>query len=97
MPLDRESKDRYSLLLVASDMGTIPQQTTRVLTVHVTDVDDHKPVFKRSLVRKASEITDVHSKISILLKILGILFHVYRNNLFLIFLKMRKNIFWPSR
>lgn len=49
-PLDRERKAQFSLLLVAADKGPVPQQTTRLLTVHVTDVDDHKPVFRRALV-----------------------------------------------
>ncbi|KAJ1528348.1 hypothetical protein ONE63_006768 [Megalurothrips usitatus] len=48
-PLDRETKAQFSLLLVAADRGPVPQQTTRLLTVHVTDVDDHKPVFKRAV------------------------------------------------
>ncbi|KAE8743505.1 hypothetical protein FOCC_FOCC010892 [Frankliniella occidentalis] len=47
--LDRETKAQFMLLLVAADKGPVPQQTTRLLTVHVTDVDDHKPVFKRSV------------------------------------------------
>ena len=49
VPLDRERQAQYSLLLVAADKGPVPQQATRLLTVHVTDVDDHKPVFKRSV------------------------------------------------
>lgn len=50
VPLDREAKAQYTLLLVAADKGPVPQQATRLLTVRVTDVDDHKPVFKRSVV-----------------------------------------------
>lgn len=48
--LDREEKDRYTLVLVVQDMGLVPQQATRLLHVIVTDIDDHKPVFKRTLV-----------------------------------------------
>lgn len=52
-PLDRERQAQFTLLLVAADKGTVPQQTTRLLTVHVSDVDDHKPVFKRSVVSRS--------------------------------------------
>lgn len=31
-------------------MGAVPQKATRVLHVIVTDIDDHKPTFKRTLV-----------------------------------------------
>lgn len=47
--LDRETKDSYTLILVAQDLGEPPQQATRVLQVIVNDIDDHKPHFKRSL------------------------------------------------
>ncbi|RZF46512.1 hypothetical protein LSTR_LSTR009294 [Laodelphax striatellus] len=47
--LDREKKEKYSLILVAQDSGAVPQQATRLLTVFVTDIDDHKPYFKRTL------------------------------------------------
>ncbi|CAH0386133.1 unnamed protein product [Bemisia tabaci] len=47
--LDRETKEKYSLLLVVQDSGSVPQQTTQVLNIIVTDVDDHKPVFKRAI------------------------------------------------
>ncbi|CAK1552466.1 unnamed protein product [Leptosia nina] len=47
--LDRERKAAYTLVLAASDHGSPPQQSTRIVTVHVTDVDDHKPHFARNL------------------------------------------------
>lgn len=47
--LDRESKDSYTLILVAQDLGDPPQQATRVLQVMIIDIDDHKPHFKRNL------------------------------------------------
>ncbi|XP_012262137.2 cadherin-23 isoform X2 [Athalia rosae] len=47
--LDRETKDSYTLILVAQDLGDPPQQATRVLQVIVDDIDDHKPHFKRGL------------------------------------------------
>lgn len=48
--LDREIQDAYTLVLVARDMGDVPQQSTKVFTVIVTDIDDNKPVFNRSIV-----------------------------------------------
>lgn len=47
--LDRETKDSYTLILVAQDLGDPPQQATRVLQVLIDDIDDHKPHFKRGL------------------------------------------------
>ncbi|XP_011302373.1 cadherin EGF LAG seven-pass G-type receptor 2 [Fopius arisanus] len=47
--LDREIKDSYTLILVAQDLGSPPQQASRVLQVVVNDIDDHKPHFKRGL------------------------------------------------
>uniref|UniRef100_T1IAK5 Cadherin domain-containing protein n=1 Tax=Rhodnius prolixus TaxID=13249 RepID=T1IAK5_RHOPR len=46
--LDREVKSNYTLLLVAQDSGLVPQHATRQLRVTVTDIDDNKPLFKRS-------------------------------------------------
>lgn len=48
--IDRETQDRYTLVLVAKDLGDIPQQSTRVFNVIITDIDDNKPVFNRSVV-----------------------------------------------
>lgn len=48
--LDRESKATYTLVLVVSDHGSPPQQSSRIVTVHVGDIDDHKPHFSRALV-----------------------------------------------
>ncbi|XP_063531882.1 cadherin-23 [Cydia strobilella] len=47
--LDRERKASYTLVLLVTDRGSPPQQTTRIVTVDVTDVDDHKPHFARNL------------------------------------------------
>lgn len=46
--LDRETKASYSLILVARDQGTPPQQATRRLHVVVRDIDDHPPQFIRT-------------------------------------------------
>jgi len=48
--LDRETQDKYTLVLVARDLGSVPQQSTKVFNVIITDVDDNKPVFNRSIV-----------------------------------------------
>lgn len=45
--LDREKKDKYTLVILVADKGEPPQQTSRILSVYVTDVDDHKPHFER--------------------------------------------------
>lgn len=47
--LDRERKDSYTLVLLVIDRGQPPQQSTRIVTVMVNDVDDHKPHFGRNL------------------------------------------------
>ncbi|KAL0840760.1 hypothetical protein ABMA28_015943 [Loxostege sticticalis] len=47
--LDRERKASYTLVLLVTDRGQPPQQSTRIVTVSITDVDDHKPHFARSL------------------------------------------------
>jgi len=48
--LDREIQDKYTLVLVAKDLGDVPQQSTKVFNVIITDIDDNKPVFNRSIV-----------------------------------------------
>lgn len=60
--LDREAKDSYTLILVAQDLGSPPQQATRVLQVIVNDIDDHKPHFKRNLDSPPIELTIFEEK-----------------------------------
>ncbi|VVC39330.1 Hypothetical protein CINCED_3A006945 [Cinara cedri] len=50
--LDRELQDKYTLVLVAKDLGDVTQQSTKIFNVIVTDVDDNKPVFNRSIEEK---------------------------------------------
>lgn len=45
--LDREEREEYTLILEARDLGNPVQQTSRLLTVVVKDVDDHPPQFER--------------------------------------------------
>ncbi|XP_049865838.1 cadherin-23 [Pectinophora gossypiella] len=46
--LDRERKASYTLVLLVSDRGQPPQQSTRIVNIMVTDIDDHKPHFSRN-------------------------------------------------
>jgi len=48
--LDREKQQEYTLIIVVQDDGSPPQKASSVLRVEVTDVDDHKPIFRRTLV-----------------------------------------------
>lgn len=52
--LDREERQNYTLIVDVSDLGSPPQQTSTLLTVVVTDVDDHAPVFDRQKVSNRS-------------------------------------------
>ena len=48
--LDRENRANYTLILDVSDLGSPPQQTSRLLNVIVKDIDDHAPEFNRQKV-----------------------------------------------
>lgn len=45
--LDREERSDYTLIIDIHDLGSPPQQTSRLLKVVVDDVDDFSPVFER--------------------------------------------------
>lgn len=47
-PLDRETRDRYDLIVQASDNGSPPAQTSTRVTVRVLDANDNDPRFLRS-------------------------------------------------
>lgn len=55
--LDREKKSSYSLIILLSDRGTVPQQATRVLHVNVNDVDDNVPLFDRAVVNNSNNLS----------------------------------------
>ena len=63
--MDREERQNYTLILDIEDLGSPPQQTSTLMHVVVTDVDDHAPVFRRQrvslLIRHSSEIRDLRS------------------------------------
>ena len=45
VPLDREMAEFYNLTLCAYDSGTPQKSTCIPLNVHITDVNDHAPIF----------------------------------------------------
>ncbi|XP_019747305.1 protocadherin-15 isoform X3 [Hippocampus comes] len=47
VPLDRELRDSYELVIEASDGAVDPRRTTLTLTVRVTDIDDNSPLFSQ--------------------------------------------------
>ena len=68
VPLDREEREEYTLILEARDLGNPVQETTRLLTVRVRDVDDHPPHFVRQrnsvpLSMQVEEEMEIGSKI----------------------------------
>ena len=48
--LDREEREEYTVILTVSDLGSPPQETSRLLKVVVKDIDDHRPIFNRQRV-----------------------------------------------
>ncbi|XP_069388108.1 protocadherin alpha-10-like isoform X13 [Paralichthys olivaceus] len=49
-PLDRESASQYNISITATDEGSPPLSSTSVITVHVSDVNDNRPVFTESTI-----------------------------------------------
>jgi len=47
-PLDRESKDRYSLSVVCHDKGTPSLSASTTITLVITDINDETPTFTSS-------------------------------------------------
>ncbi|KAL4624920.1 cadherin EGF LAG seven-pass G-type receptor 1 [Arapaima gigas] len=47
-PLDREIKDTHVFKVTAADRGTPPRSATALLTVTVSDTNDHGPVFEQT-------------------------------------------------
>ncbi|XP_076368154.1 cadherin 74A isoform X2 [Tachypleus tridentatus] len=46
-PLDRETKENFTMIVVAHDLGFPPQEAHRVLRIFILDVDDNDPHFNR--------------------------------------------------
>ncbi|XP_058506399.1 protocadherin alpha-10-like [Solea solea] len=49
-PLDRESASQYNISITATDEGSPPLSSTSVITVHVSDVNDNKPIFIENMI-----------------------------------------------
>ncbi|XP_057706809.1 protocadherin alpha-3-like isoform X6 [Corythoichthys intestinalis] len=49
-PLDRENDSNYNVTIVASDEGTPPLSSTSVIHIHISDVNDNKPLFSESII-----------------------------------------------
>uniref|UniRef100_A0A667X8N1 Cadherin domain-containing protein n=1 Tax=Myripristis murdjan TaxID=586833 RepID=A0A667X8N1_9TELE len=49
-PLDRESRAQYNITIEATDEGTPPLCSTRVITVGVSDVNDNAPRFSEPVI-----------------------------------------------
>lgn len=47
VPLDRELRSQYDLVVEASDEAVVPRRTTLTLSIKVTDIDDNSPVFSQ--------------------------------------------------
>ncbi|XP_074596109.1 cadherin-87A-like isoform X2 [Brevipalpus obovatus] len=47
--LDREKRENFTLILVAFDLGSPPQESQRVLVIRLNDTDDNQPLFRRSV------------------------------------------------
>uniref|UniRef100_A0A9J8DI95 Protocadherin-15 n=1 Tax=Cyprinus carpio carpio TaxID=630221 RepID=A0A9J8DI95_CYPCA len=49
VPLDRETRSQYDLIVEASDGAVDPRRTTITLLVEVTDINDNSPVFSQPI------------------------------------------------
>ncbi|XP_058506391.1 protocadherin alpha-2-like isoform X4 [Solea solea] len=49
-PLDRENNFLYNVTITATDEGSPPLSSNRVITVHVSDVNDNAPRFTQSVI-----------------------------------------------
>ena len=50
-PLDRENTSVYNVTITAADEGVPPLSSTRVITVHVSDVNDNAPRFMEPVIK----------------------------------------------
>ncbi|XP_062250271.1 protocadherin alpha-5-like isoform X6 [Platichthys flesus] len=50
-PLDRENTSLYNVTITAADEGSPPLSSTRVITVHVSDVNDNAPRFMERMIK----------------------------------------------
>nr|XP_023695501.1 protocadherin-15-like isoform X2 [Paramormyrops kingsleyae] len=48
IPLDREIRSQYDMIVEASDGASDPRRTTTTLSVEILDIDDNSPVFSQT-------------------------------------------------
>ncbi|XP_060904152.1 protocadherin alpha-8-like isoform X5 [Labrus mixtus] len=49
-PLDRERTSQYNISITATDEGSPPLSSTSVIDVHISDVNDNKPLFTENII-----------------------------------------------
>ncbi|XP_074505714.1 protocadherin alpha-6-like [Sebastes fasciatus] len=49
-PLDRERASQYNISITATDEGSPPLSSTSVINVHISDVNDNKPLFTENII-----------------------------------------------
>lgn len=78
VPLDRELKSQYELVVEASDGAVDPRRTTLTLSIQVMDIDDNSPVFSQQTyvvnVPENSPVGTVILKLSVSVCVLSCLF-----------------------
>uniref|UniRef100_A0ABM5G9W5 Protocadherin gamma-B1-like isoform X3 n=1 Tax=Pogona vitticeps TaxID=103695 RepID=A0ABM5G9W5_9SAUR len=47
-PLDRERASQYNITFIATDKGTPPLSTQKIILLQVSDINDNAPVFEKS-------------------------------------------------
>lgn len=67
--LDRETKDTYNLMIVATDTGNLSSEAS--LTIRVADLNDNVPVFKRITVYSKDKLRVAASSMSNVSVVLG--------------------------
>lgn len=61
--LDRENKSSYSAVVNARDSGIPQQNTSEVITINITDINDWPPIFTSKLTLLLPEDTPVNSRV----------------------------------
>ena len=60
--LDRETKDSYTIKVIAKDGGSPPKQTILNIYISVTDLNDNSPVFTKSIYNISIKNQDYRDK-----------------------------------
>lgn len=84
VPLDRELRSQYDVVVEASDGAVDPRRTTLTLSVLVTDVDDNSPVFTQETyvvsVPENSPVGTVVLKLSVSTFCVCVCFHYFSHS-----------------